>query len=290
MLPTPHRVAGVSDAKRFYDTMYDSAGADVRAKVRHETYAEDVGQAGWLFADEAREFASWLGPNPGHILDVGCGSGGISAFLSRETDSRVTGVDMNETAIAAAQDRGEERCEFHIADASVPLPFDAGSFDAVFCNESIHHLADRDSVLRDWARLLRSGGLVVYTDPIVVTGYLTNEEVQGRTFMGLFVLSPPGANERSIERAGFVLERSEDRSSPVVLVAERSLAARERYLDELVSIEGEVPFETTQRFFDLARRLAAERRLSRWVFVLRKPQSVESDTLTNRDSEAIVRR
>jgi SAM-dependent methyltransferase len=268
----------VSDAKRFYDTMYGSAGADVRAKVRLETYTEDIGQAGWLFADEAREFVSWLGPDTGHILDVGCGSGGISAFLSRETGARVTGVDTNETAVAAARERGAERCEFHIADASARLLFDDGSFDAVFCNESIHHLADRDSVLRDWARLLRPGGRVVYTDPIVVTGYVTNEEVQGRTFMGLFLLSPPGANERSIERAGFVLERSEDRSSPVVLVAERSLAARERYRGELVSIEGEVPFETTQRFFDLARRLAAELRLSRWVFLLRKPESAESGT------------
>lgn len=94
--------------------------------------------------------------------------------------------------------------------------------------------------------------------------------------MGLFVLSPPAANERSIEGAGFALERSEDRSSPVVLVAERTLAARERYRDELVSIEGEGPFQVTQRFFDLASRLAADRRLSRWVFVARKTAKTEA--------------
>ncbi len=261
-------MTGSSD---FYEKTYASVEADPQRRVRLETYDEDLGQAGWLQAAEAREFASWLGTGLTSVLDVACGSGGISALLAMETGAAVTGIDNDPRAIDAANSRGVENCSFQIADANDALPFADASFDAVFSNDSAHHLRNRTGALRDWARLLRSGGRVLYTEGLVLTGPISNDEVARRTFMGFFVLTPPGGNERAIEQAGLILERAEDRSEAVAVAGAGMRAGRERYRDEIVPLEGQETFDRFQNFLEVAARLASERRLSRWVFVARKP-------------------
>jgi hypothetical protein len=66
----------------FYEKTYSTVRSDVQTRVRNETYDEDLGRAGWLQATEAHEFASWLGSGVMSVLDVACGSGGISALLT----------------------------------------------------------------------------------------------------------------------------------------------------------------------------------------------------------------
>ncbi|MDP9327059.1 MAG: methyltransferase domain-containing protein [Actinomycetota bacterium] len=255
----------------FYEKTYSSGEADPQRRVRLETYDEDLGQAGWLQAAEAREFASWLGSGLREILDVACGSGGISTLLAEETGAAVTGIDKDPHAVEAAQSRGAPNCGFQVADANDPLPFADASFDAVFSNDSAHHLRDRTAALRDWARLLRPGGRVLYTEGLVHTGPISNDEIARRTFMGFFVLTPPGGNERAIEDAGLILERAEDRSDAVATAGAGMRAARDRYREEVLPLEGAGAFDRFQDFLEVAARLAAEGRLSRWVYVARKP-------------------
>ena len=70
-------------------------------------------------------------------------------------------------ARAKATERGlSERTEFLAADCGVRLPFDAGTFDAALCIDAINHLLDRRGDLSEWARLLRPGGRLLYTDPL----------------------------------------------------------------------------------------------------------------------------
>jgi SAM-dependent methyltransferase len=261
----------MNDRSAFYETTYATGGTDVHTRVRYETYDEDLGQAGWLQAAEAREFASWLGAGVGSMLDVACGSGGISAFLAAELTAAVVGIDNDPHAIATANERGAEGCSFQVADANERLPFADGSFDVIFSNDSVHHLRDRFAVVRDWARVLRPGGQLLFTEGLVLTGPVSNEEVRKRTFMGYFVVTPVGSNERAIEAAGLDLVRSEDRSDAVAEVGGRLRAARERYRNELIATEGTEAFTSFQDFLDVAVALAAERRLSRWVFHARKP-------------------
>ena len=255
----------------FYEKAYSSVDADPQRRVRLKTYDEDLGQLGWIEASEAREFAAWLGSGVTSVLDVACGSGGISALIASELDASVTGIDIDPRAIVAAREREARGCDFHIVDANDQLPFPDGSFDAVFSNDSIHHLRDRGAVLREWARLLSPGGRVLYTEALVLTGPVSNDEVLRRTFMGFFMLTPPGANERAIEEAGLLLDRAEDRSDAVVRLGGRMRALRERYRTEILPLEGEETFERFQAFLDVAVSLASEHRLSRWAFLARKP-------------------
>jgi len=260
----------VTEGSDFYEKAYSSVDADPQRRVRLETYDEDLGQLGWIEAAEVREFASWLGSGVTSVLDVACGSGGISALLASELDASVTGIDIDARAIGAAREREAAGCDFCVADADDPLPFGDGSFGAVFSNDSVHHLRNRGAALREWARLLSPGGRALYTEGLVLTGPVSNEEVLRRTFMGFFVLTPPGGNERAIEEAGLLLERAEDRSNAVVRLGARMRAARDRHRDQILPLEGEETFERFQAFLDVAVSLASERRLSRWVFLARK--------------------
>lgn len=147
----------------------------------------------------------------GHaLLEVASGSGGPAVRAAVETGCEVVGVDRHgEAAVTArrlAGDRAVSDCtRFMEADASLRLPFDDASFDAVTCIDSIHHLPDRDAVLAEWHRVLRPGGHLVYTDPIVVTGMLSNEEVAVRSSIGYFTFTPMRRTKRCSRAPGSTL-------------------------------------------------------------------------------------
>jgi len=262
-----------------YDGHYGHLGADPQTEVRKETYGEDLGQASWITLDELRDWLVLLRPDPAErLLEVACGSGGVTCRVARETGIACVGVDLNAHGIdaaarLAAREGLSARVSFQIADASRFLPFPDGSFDVVLCNDSINHLPDRAAVLRDWHRILRPGGRILFTDPIVITGQLSNEEIRVRSSIGFFLFTPIGCNERLIEQSGFSLLEVRDATEAVASVSRRWRAARDRRRDQLVALESEDKFEGLQRFLSAVDTLASQRRLSRYVYVAVKPVS-----------------
>jgi SAM-dependent methyltransferase len=192
--------------------------------------------------------------------------------LALETGAQCVGVDINAQGIEAAVRRAQlqgltSQVAFQVADAACRLVFPDESFDAVFCNDSINHLPARLEVLRDWHRLLRPGGRLLYTDPIVVTGQLTNEEIRVRSSIGFFLFTPLGCNERLLADAGFRLIEVRDLTDAVASVARRWQEARGLRRAALVELEGEAAFDGLQRFLDAVHTLASERRLSRYMYL-----------------------
>jgi SAM-dependent methyltransferase len=262
---------------RLYDATYGEFDLDARRRVRLETYGEDLGQNGWLTAEEWRTVTEWLALGEGaSVLDVACGSGGPAVELARRTGAAVVGVDVNEHAVETAVELARRAglgsaARFVQADAARPLPFGDGSFDAVVCIDAINHLPDRRAVLADWFRVLRPGGSLLFADPVVVTGLVSSEEIAIRSSIGFFLFSAPGRNERLLEEAGFEVVACDDTTDDVAEVARRWRAARESHRAALIDDEGEETFAGMQRFLAVAHALASERRLSRHTVRARRP-------------------
>jgi SAM-dependent methyltransferase len=259
----------------FYGS-YGHWGDRVLEEVRAETFGEDIGQNSWLTSDELDRFLAWLDLKPGnHLLEIASGSGGPARAMLRRTGCRVTGIDASEKAVAEATEAANrlnlsERLAFRVADANARLPFDDGAFDAVTCIDAMNHLLDRALVLGEWRRMLRPGGRAVFTDPVVVTGPVTNDELAVRGSIGAFLFVPPGANEELIARTGLDLIRTEDATANEERIARRWHDSRVRHAAALRRLEGEPRFDGVQRFLDVVHRLTAERRLSRIVYLVEK--------------------
>lgn len=266
------------DDVNLYDGHYSRLGADPLAAVRRATYDEDVGQASWLNLAEARDFFRALELRPGATaLEVACGSGGITCRLALESGAACVGIDINAQGIQAAEARAREhgladRVSFQVVDAGQRLVFPDASFDAVFCNDSINHLPRRLDVLRDWHRVLRPGGRLLFTDPIVVTGPLSSEEIRARSSIGFFLFTPVGVNERLLAESGFAVQEVRDVTAAVATISQSWRVAREQHRDAIVALEGEEQFAGVQRFLTAVHALSSERRLSRFMYLASRPR------------------
>lgn len=98
------------------------------------------------------------------ILDVGCGGGLVAEPLAR-LGAEVTGIDAAAKNVAAARR--------HSAEADLGIDYRHGTaeglaeagerFDAVLALEIIEHVGDLDLFVRSLGRLVRPGGLVLFS-------------------------------------------------------------------------------------------------------------------------------
>jgi SAM-dependent methyltransferase len=259
-----------------YNANYGNFQKELYAEIRRKAFGDDIGQNSWLTADEQNSFLKWLNLSPAKILlDVACGSGGPALRIAALTGCSLVGIDSHEDAIAAANSLVAtmaltERAKFHIADASTSLPFADAHFDAITCIDAINHLPERPRIIAEWARLLKPGGRLLFTDPITLTGPLTNAEVAVRSAAGFYLFAPHGYDESVIVQCGLRLLVCGDTTPNMATVAESRRSAREKNSADLREIEGGPAYEQQQQFLAVATRVAKEGRLSRFMYVAEK--------------------
>jgi 2-polyprenyl-6-hydroxyphenyl methylase/3-demethylubiquinone-9 3-methyltransferase len=95
------------------------------------------------------------------VADIGCNAG-TQSFLWAELGHQVFGVDINAPLLDLARERAQglgHRIEFLLGSAdSLPLP--DGSIDICLVVELLEHVADWQSCLKEFARVLRPGGVL----------------------------------------------------------------------------------------------------------------------------------
>jgi len=255
-----------------YSGTYKNYAENIYKEIRKETYGEDFGQNSWITIDEYRQFFSFLKlSDDTNVLEIATGSGGPSVFMVKETSCRLTGIELNENGVhnarKLANENGlSEKIKFIQGDASEPLPFSDNSFDVVICIDSINHLKERDKVLQEIRRILKTGGRLLYTDPIVVTGILTNEEIAIRSSVGFFLFVPAGENERLLKDTGFQEIQVKDVTENIASVSKKWFTARERRKEHLLQLEEEKNCNGVQSFLQIAHQLSSQRRLSRVMY------------------------
>jgi SAM-dependent methyltransferase len=108
-------------------------------------------------------------------LDVGCGVGLFARWLAEAIGptGRVTGIEPDPERIQAAQALadgalGPDRLEFQIGDGTA-LDMADGSFDWVWCGDVLHHIVETERALREFRRVVRSGGRIIVKESQVLS-------------------------------------------------------------------------------------------------------------------------
>lgn len=153
--------------------MSESGGPVREGHLVHERYSGGYG-ARLLRALHRRRLAqegSFFLPHlrPGmRVLDCGCGPGVMTVELAAAVaPDEVVGLDLEAEQFAVgralANERGITNVRFEPG-TMYRLPFQDGTFDAVYAHAVLYHLGDPTAALRELHRVLRPGGAVGIRD------------------------------------------------------------------------------------------------------------------------------
>jgi SAM-dependent methyltransferase len=154
-----------------------------------------------------KELAGAAGPEPSsRVLDLGCGIGGPARYVAATFGSTVTGVDLSPGFIDAATYLTQrcalsDRVTFQAGDA-LHLPFEDGTFDAVFLQHVAMNIEDRPALYAEVRRILARCGRFVTYDLVLRDGDVIYPVPWARDASTSFLLSED-ETRAALERAGF---------------------------------------------------------------------------------------
>jgi SAM-dependent methyltransferase len=140
---------------------------------------------------------------PRRILDVGCGTGLLSARIHAEMPgSRVVGCDFSGGMLGRARQR-TARVHWVRANA-LRLPFADERFDGLVSTEAFHWFPDQPAALRDFRRVLAPGGRLLLSLINPPSEALSRITRAGSVLMGEPLYWPTRTRMREqVEAAGF---------------------------------------------------------------------------------------
>jgi cyclopropane fatty-acyl-phospholipid synthase-like methyltransferase len=115
------------------------------------------------------ELADRLPIPPGsHILDIGCGLGGPARYLAQRFKCRVSGLDITESFVQAANKltallQVEDRVHVLLGDGHA-LPYEDAAFDGAYALHVTMNVADRPRFFAEAWRVLKSGAFFALTE------------------------------------------------------------------------------------------------------------------------------
>lgn len=145
------------------------------------------------------QFVNQSAPQPGSLLDVGCGSGWSSYLLSK-LGYQVVGIDLNAEAFECPTTPNLNL----LAGSAMNLPFENESFEIVATNQAIEHIPDPQKAITEMIRVLKPGGTLCFVGPNLLSlGHsfmaISKYVWQNRPVKNIFLRSPgmpkhPGGN------------------------------------------------------------------------------------------------
>lgn len=133
--------------------------------ARFDQMQRHLRDKGWIGTDRLLAF----GINGGVALEIGPGPGYLGLeWLSKTDGTSIRAVEISPNMIAVAQKNAAEygllpRVEYRLGRAE-EIPFDDGTFDAVFSNGSLHEWSDPLQAFHEVHRVLKHDGRYAITD------------------------------------------------------------------------------------------------------------------------------
>jgi len=149
----PWQHGKVDDSERSA-SQYDAMAAE---------YAADNATSPYNALYERPATMALLGePSCLRVLEVGCGSGALTAWLV-DQGATVTAMDVSPLMLGLARSLVGEKATLVLADLAKPLPFEDATFDVVVASLVLHYVRDWALALRELRRVLSQDGAVVFS-------------------------------------------------------------------------------------------------------------------------------
>lgn len=214
-------------------------------------------------------------PLTGLILDLGSGYGDTARFLAQRCDCRVVGLNLihnqNVAALTLNRQAGLEG-QVRVVEADFArVPLSTSCAQVVWSQESLLHAPDRAQVLRESARLLAPGGLLIFTD-ILQTGPLAPDEARLiYERVKISSLETFASYLDYIHAAGLVIQGVSNLSRYVARSYQNHVDSLHHHRAALIDAIGAAAVDSTIGAMARWVRAAEEGKLGWGLFVARKP-------------------
>ena len=235
------------------------------AEFTERVYGRNLAQTNFLDTGRLELLIEHLALKPGEqVLDLGCGTGKITEYLSDRTGAHFAGIDLSSSAIRIARDRCRDKhsrlrfCEGDMDRLDLP----PGSLDAVTSVDTLYFATDQTKTVTDLAAALRpSGRMAIFFSHGIERGG-SAERLEPRSTPAAKALQAGGLEFETTDcTAGLahVVKRMRDAAIEMkdAMVAE-GLAMRRKYYFSL--LEGAQGVRTVQ-----------EGRSVRYLYIARRP-------------------
>jgi len=151
------------------------------------TYDKAVG----FHSTQAADYLKWMSLEPGNnVLDLACGTGAIAVPAKQVVgpSKTVIGVDISGASLSIARAQAEKLgldmklLQSDISSLDGAEEIAEGFFDVITRASTLVLLEDLDSAVRQWAKLLKKGGRVIFDVPTsdsMIRGLVLDKVAQG---------------------------------------------------------------------------------------------------------------
>lgn len=179
-----------------------------------------------------KEILDQLDLKPGsQVLDIGCGIGGPARFAASAYGVRVCGIDLTAEYVEIGQELCRwvglaERVSLRQASATA-LPFTQGTFDAAYMLHVGMNIAEKQTLAREAARVLKPGGLFAVFDVMRLNDELLKFPVPWAAHAGLSSVDTPNVYKEALQLAGFDVMAERNRRDFAIAFFENLSAKQE---------------------------------------------------------------
>jgi 2-polyprenyl-3-methyl-5-hydroxy-6-metoxy-1,4-benzoquinol methylase len=141
-------------------------------EIKHGKFIAKTGEHIWNWSSPAGKirwqrrsnmFIDFLGNDRKKILEIGCGTGLFTKEIAK-TDNEITSIDISEELITLAKEKVQSKNVTFLVENAYKTSFQDNYFDFIVGSSILHHL-DIDEAIKEFYRLLKDNGKIMFTEP-----------------------------------------------------------------------------------------------------------------------------
>jgi len=151
-------------------------------EISHGKYIASTGEQIWNWSSPAGKlrwakrigiFKKFIGNKNSYILEIGCGTGLFTQEIVK-TKNKIIAIDISPDLLAIAQNNIKAKNISFKIDNAYQTSFVPNTFDFIIGSSILHHL-EINQALKEFHRILKPGGKLIFTEPNHLNPQITLE-------------------------------------------------------------------------------------------------------------------